>query len=173
MPFLQFLIVCAALALGASGCAARTAETDAVHPRGIVRDERLDPWKQIGRSPTVEFVEIALHDVVAYGYPEVCPFRLLSCGTAAPRSALRVDALSCRAVSEYDDRCSFRVTEFIAGADGRRARTARSRCTGTFVPTATSHSPWVWSVSGPPEHPPMACGWKRWLVAVYSGLQRQ
>lgn len=173
MPFLRFLVVCAALALGASGCAARTAETDAVHPRGIIRNERLDPWRQVGQSPTVEPVEFALHAVVAYGDPDDCPFRLLSCGTAAPRSALRVDALTCRAVSEYADRCSFRLREFIAGADGRRARTVRSRCTGTFVPNASSfHSPWVWSVSGPPD-PPLACGWKRWLVAVYSGLQRQ
>lgn len=156
---LRLLVICAALALGASGCTAIRTGAGAAPPVTWTRDARLDPWSSLPPSPTVGWIESALRQLLLNGIApeEDCPFHLLRCEENAVVTNLRVDALTCTAVSEYTDRCSFRITETIPGEDGRPARRVRSRCTGTFAPGGTSHDPWQWTVSFHPDDTPLSC----------------
>ncbi|HEY0017598.1 MAG TPA: hypothetical protein VGC13_14905 [Longimicrobium sp.] len=162
MSSLRLLVICATLAtVGTSGCVASRASAGGAPEVTWTRDERLDPWRPLGVSPSVEEAERALRQTLRYGHPDECPFRLLRCGQEPPGLVLRVERLVCTQVSQYADRCSFRLTETLTDEDGRPVRTVRSRCTGTIVPLGTSHSPWEWGVSTHPDDLPMTCGRRR------------
>ncbi|HLM66750.1 MAG TPA: hypothetical protein VK358_04440 [Longimicrobium sp.] len=143
-------VVCAAaVTLVMGGCTGR----------GWTRPETADPWRQLGPSPTVAWVEQALRSHQRHQPPSSCPFQLLRCGRSEPGSALGVDRLACRAVDRYTDRCSFRLTETVPGREGGRPRSATSACTAIFTPVFGAHFPAEWALSWFPEHAPaLRCG---------------
>jgi hypothetical protein len=157
--------VMAALAMLA-GCVPAASEGGTAPPVSWRRPAHLDPWYSAGTSPTAHAIEIALYEDTYEIDLSECPFHLAACEWVraphsrgvrrTPHAELKVDEVQCSPVAEWQDRCTFRLTERIAGQAA-----VRSRCSGYFNVVGHSHMPSRWGVdyrwSGDDSQPAMVC----------------
>lgn len=114
------------------------------------------PWFSASVTPTPGDIQ----DAMGWAYRGTwtggrCPFSLLRCHMNGPplqAQVLTITHVECRYVEEYMDRCSFRMTETVAGSPP-----ARSRCTALLGIVGTSHSLPTWEVYSPGTAPQVTC----------------
>jgi hypothetical protein len=153
MPFGCIAALVAALAM-VTGCAPAGAGAGAADP-AAARPAHLYPWFHAGPSPTASSIEYALYQDAHEIDLEECPFYLLSCtwnSPGQPGARLQVDDARCSPAGPFNDRCTFRLTETVAGREA-----VRSRCEGRFETVGTSEQPARWGVDyghGETDPPP-------------------
>src|SRR5687768_17491496 len=122
----QIVAIMAALAV-LGGCAPAATAPSTPTPVAFNRPADRHPWFSSGPTPTERSIANALYqDAYALDISE-CPFYLARCERTRDMRTLRVqlevDEIQCSPVADWQDRCSFRLTETEAG------RNVRSRCT--------------------------------------------
>ncbi len=144
VPF-RIVAVMAALAV-TSGCVPATTAGGPPAPAAWNRPADQHPWFMSGPTPTASAIENALYQDAYNIDLSECPFYLVTCVRTrgerrTPNFQLEVDEVRCSPVAEWQDQCTFRLTETIA--DGT---SVRSQCSGNFEVVGTSHDPHRWGV---------------------------
>lgn len=141
----QVVAIMAALAV-LGGCAPAATAPGTPTPVAFNRPADQHPWFTSGPTPTERSLANALYqDAYAIELTE-CPFYLARCKRTrgdmrSLHVRLEVDEIQCSPVADWQDRCSFRLTETEAGRN-----VVRSRCAGHFNVVGTSHDPMRWGV---------------------------
>lgn len=161
MVFWKRTAVIAGLA-SVSGCTPTRLGTVAPVPVTWTRSAQYAPWWMAGVTPTASAIEYTLDfDAFQIDLAE-CPFHQAQClwsrtAPPRPRTQLKVDQLRCTPLAEYQDHCTFRLTESVQGH-----ASVRSRCAGYFTIVGTSEEPSRWSIDyhvrdEPGETPALVC----------------